>query len=112
MGIIDTLSQQNPLTRSKSKPISGMDEIKLQIESITESVPYFDGLPAIDYDDQKENNWENVFKGTDKKLKNLGIFSKSSTKWKTYIMHRINDKDSDINTDKMKNRYFIHHFTL
>lgn len=57
------LAKGRTFGRSISQSITASDEIKQQLQSINQSVPYFEGLPAIDYDDHKENTWGNVFKG-------------------------------------------------
>lgn len=58
------------------------ESIKEHLGSLNQQIPYFEGLPFIDYED-REINWGNVVKG---------IFSPYNNKWQEFIIHELEKK--------------------
>lgn len=58
------------------------DTIKDHLGSVYDTIPYFEGLPYMDYED-RELTWGNIFKG---------LFAPYNNKWKEFIIHELEKK--------------------
>jgi len=81
------LSQNKNNINSSNKSINTIsnNEIKDQLGDISQGIPWFEGLPTIEYKDQ-DSTWGNISKG---------IFSPHNTKWKMYIMNTLARHESE-----------------
>lgn len=64
LGFMDNSTNRRLFDRkaSNSKNIKQSNTIRDHLGSLMDNVPYFEGLPFIEYE-HRENTWGNVFKG-------------------------------------------------
>lgn len=64
MGLVDLPANRRTSVRAPSVGVKHSNSIKKHLGSLKDDVPYFEGLPAIDYEDKNNSNtWGNIFKG-------------------------------------------------